>query len=177
VSQVRSRGHNFTKLEAEAAVHTDAAELGVGTYGPDMKAGALGVLEDAGVWTQEERKGSITLRELKALTLVHGRSIGMGTQKDTVRQIRCYLGNLGVKHVVAKMVSANDAIMKELRALQKLLRRLGLSIQTEWLPSAANFYAYRLSRSWDPGDVQVTRWLRESLRSRYSHVVGTSGDV
>lgn len=59
-------------------MHTDAAELGWGgTSGPDEGPGAEIVCEDSGVWDSEDRKQSINLRVLRALSLVLGRGTGV----------------------------------------------------------------------------------------------------
>jgi hypothetical protein len=51
-----------------------------GTGGPDEGPGAPGLREAAGVWEAEERKEDITLRELKAVSLVLGRGLGVDVQ-------------------------------------------------------------------------------------------------
>ncbi len=45
-------------------------------------------------------------------------------------------------------------------------RRIGLDVQ--WLPSAVNVHADRLSRTWIPGDIQLSRAALRLLRSWFS---------
>lgn len=72
--------------EPQWAVHTDEAELGwKGTGGPDKGPGKEGIKEESGIWSAEERKDRITMRELKAVALVIGRRIGVDVRHDDVR--------------------------------------------------------------------------------------------
>lgn len=54
--------------------------------GPDRGPGVEGGKEDSGVWTAQERKDSITLRELRAVTLVLGEEIGADVQASEVKR-------------------------------------------------------------------------------------------
>ena len=169
-------GRRFVEEEPQWALHTDAAELGWGgTGGPDEGAGAEGVRKSSGVWTGEDRKQSITLRELRAVALVLGRGLGVDVQHEDVRRVRLWIDNLGAKFVIQKMSSRSPALMKELRVLHRLVTKLGISLVPQWLPSAANFFADRESRSWDPGDLKIRSKVRRALLSSYAHV-GVSAD-
>lgn len=166
------QGRKFREEEPEAALHTDAAELGYGgTLGRRLEAGADGAIDESGTWTAEERRESITLRELKAVTRVLGGGLGVAVQRWNVKRLKLWVDNLGVKFIVQKMCSSSPEIMREVRVLERLLHSLGISIDPGWLPSAANFYADRLSRTWDPGDLQVRASLRKELATLYAHVV------
>lgn len=164
-------GRDFVDEEPSWAVHTDAAELGWGgTAGPEEGAGADGRVEASGVWTAEDRKESITLRELRAVSLVLGRGLGVEVQYGDVKRVRLYIDNQGAKCVIAKMTSKAPTLMRELRVLQRLLTRLGISLAPEWLPSAENYFADRLSRTWDPRDLKVRARVRKDVLERYAHV-------
>lgn len=164
-------GRVFVEKEPDWAVHTDAAELGWGgTGGPDEGPGEEGVCGDSGVWDAEERKQSITLRELRAVSLVLGRGIGVDVQHRDVKRVRLWIDNQGAKCVIGKMSSKSRALMQELRVLQKLIKRLGISLAPEWLPSAQNFFADRHSRTWDPGDLQVRSKVRRAVLNEYAHM-------
>ena len=164
-------GRVFVEREPEWAVHTDAAELGWGgTSGPDEGAGKEGLLADSGIWDAEERKTSITLRELRAVTLVLGRGIGVDVQNRDVKRVRLWIDNQGAKCVIGKMSSKSRALMQELRVLNRLIKRLGISLAPEWLPSAQNYFADKHSRTWDPGDLKVRAKVRRAVLSAYAHL-------
>lgn len=119
----------FVEEAPVGAVHTDAAELGWGgTGGVDEGAGIEGVVEASGVWNAEERKESITLRELKAVSLVLGRELGVDVQGGDARRVRLWIDNQGAQCVIEKMGSKSRGLMKELRALERLLKKLGISL-------------------------------------------------
>lgn len=164
-------GRAFVEEEPQWALHTDAAELGWGgTSGPDEGAGAEGIRKASGVWSSEDRKQSITLRELRAVALVLGNGLGVDVKHEDVRRVRLWIDNLGAHFVIKKMSSKAPALMKELRILHRLLSRLGITLAPKWLPSAANYYADRESRTWDPGDLQVRARVRRAMLTSFAHV-------
>lgn len=164
-------GRRFKEETSILALHTDAAELGWGgTLGVDGGPGAEDDWEDTGVWTAEERKESITLRELRAVHLVLGREQGVEAQRHEVRRVKLYIDNMSSKYIIGRMVSKSRQIMSEVRILQRLLQRLGISIDPHWLPSAENYFADGLSRTWDPSDISVRASLRRELLRKYAHM-------
>ena len=169
-------GRMFVNEAPQWAVHTDAAELGWGgTGGPDQGPGAEGMRKISGVWSAEDRKQSITLRELRAVALGLGRGLGVDVKHQDVRKVRLFIDNQGAKFVIQKMSSKSPALISELRVLHKLITKLGISLAPEWLPSAANFFADRESRTWDPGDLQVRSSVRNAMLNSLAHV-GVSKD-
>jgi hypothetical protein len=160
-----------TTEEPQWALHTDAAELGWGgTSGPDEGPGAEGTKEVSGVWGAEERKQDITVKELRAVSLVLGRGLGVDFQHREVSKVRLWIDNQGAKGVIRKMSSKSPKLMQELRVLHRLLQKLGITLKPEWLPSATNFFAGRASRTWDPGDLQVRAQVRRAMLASYAHV-------
>lgn len=61
------------------------------------------------------------------------------------------------------MALASKPMMAELQWLQVLLQTLGVDIEARWTPSAINHFADALSQTWDPGDVQATTELLQSI--------------
>ena len=57
-------------------------------------------------------------------------------------------------------------MIAELRRLQFMLQTLGERIEGQWLTSAVNQFADALSRTWDPGDVQSTDQLLQSIQDQ-----------
>jgi hypothetical protein len=96
------------------------------------------------VWGAEEWKEDITLRELKAVSLVLGRGLGVDVQTADVTKDHLWIDNQGARRVIQKMSSRSPKLMRELRVLHRLIGKLGISMKPEWLPSAANFLATRL---------------------------------
>lgn len=171
-TQIGEGGRVFVDATPEVAVNTDAAELGWGgKLGEDEEPGAEGEMKYSGVWTAEARKESIMLRELKAVTLVLGRELGVAAQKESVKRLRLYIDNLGAKFIIRRMTSRSKTIMREVRVLQRLLEKLGLSLDPHWPPSAQNYFADKQSRTWDPGDLIVRECLRRELLAKHAHVL------
>jgi hypothetical protein len=174
VGKIGECGLVFVEQEAGMAVHMDAAELGRGgTLGPDAGQGAEGYMEDSGIWTAREKMESIALRELKAVHLVLGQRIGVDVSRNGVRRVKLFVDNLGAEHIIRKMSLRSRAIMREVRVLQRLLENLGITLDPHWLPSAENFFADRLSRTWDPSDLTTRACIPTggSLRLRARRVV------
>lgn len=71
----------------------------------DEGARADGVRKAAVFWTDEDRKRSITLRELRAISLVLCRGLGVDAQHEDVRKIRLWIDNFGAKFVLQKICS------------------------------------------------------------------------
>lgn len=70
-STIGEEGRTFVDPVPTHTIHTDAAELGWGgTIGDSLPAGDEGYAAYQGVWGSEERKDMISLRELKAVSLV-----------------------------------------------------------------------------------------------------------
>ena len=60
--------------------------------------------------------------------------------------IRLWEDNLAVVHIINSMTSRSREMMAELRIIHKLLTKLGATIKSDYLPSAVNAFADRLSR-------------------------------
>lgn len=55
------------------------------------------------------------------------------------------------------MCTASDKSMPLLRRLKLLLESRNVRIDVQCIPSAFNLHADNLSRTWDPGDPQLSR--------------------
>jgi hypothetical protein len=95
--------------------------------------------------------------------MISAQTFGKWLKSNGITTLSGFVDNSCVVHVVNAMVSASPAMMKELRRLKRELDELGITISLSWLPSALNYYADLLSRSWDPGDLQCTRTVLRGL--------------
>lgn len=67
--------------------------------------------------------------------------------------VKLHIDNMSSRYVLARMVSKSWEIMREVRILQRLLARLGNTLDPKWLPSASNFFSNRVLSIWDPGEM------------------------
>lgn len=96
----------FVKQEPQRAVRTNVAELGWdGTGGPNEGPGEPGIREEAGVWTENESKEHIILRDLKAVALVLGLEVGVNVQHADVNKVRLWIDDQGAQHVTQNVTS------------------------------------------------------------------------
>lgn len=66
--------------------------------------------------------------------------------EEGVKRVILHCDNVAVVCIARGMVSASKVIMRELRVWERFLGTLKVSVETRWLPSAANVHADRLSR-------------------------------
>ena len=129
------------------ALHSDdstSAGLG-GTLGRDLRPGQPGTWKCRGLWHPVHRVKPITLLELKAVT--HNlRAFSQQLHRHQSKVIKVWEDNQAVGRVLNTMTSKSPALMMELRVIHKVLVRLGISIDSHYLPSAVNRFADRLSR-------------------------------
>lgn len=118
---------------------------------------------DQGIWSWKDRAESITLRELRAVRKLLCGSLGEKVARSGARDLRLHIDNQAVVHITNSFVSASRPMMRELRRLKIVLDRMGLRIQSEWIPSVANKFADALSRRFPRGDLQIRRQLRRSI--------------
>lgn len=145
-------------------LHTDAADVGYGgTLGTDLRPGTPGEIEVQAVWSPFLRLKSITHRELVAVRLSLESDLVQARLQEYHGTIRLQVDNMAVFYIVNNMVSANPALMSELRSLHTVLTAMKVTLKASWLPSAMNKHADRLSRTWKPADLAVTASLLKSL--------------
>lgn len=164
----RGEGRNLHPVAPDLTMHSDAANVGYGgALGSNTLAGSQGSWVAQGFWTARDRAESINLRELRAVRLLLQKSFANYASQPQVRQRLVHEDNQAVVHILNAMVSSSPAMMSELRKLQKLLRVLGVQVESRWLPSAVNKYADSLSRTWDPGDTQASEQLVKDICRQY----------
>lgn len=162
--------------EYQLGIQTDAGELGWGgTVPKDVRVGVLGEEELRGVWDWKERRTSITWSDFKSFRLFLESECGRGLGRENFSRVRLPCGNQALVYIVRGMVSASKVIMKELRVMERLLRTLNMKVETAWILSSVNVFADRLSRQWDPGDIQVKKRIPRSLRD--SCLLGEEGEM
>lgn len=133
------------KQAPEMAVHSDASTtVGQGgTLGSDLRPGSQGCWEARGLWDPVMRSKPITFLELRAVTdnfKAFASEIKSGTH------LRVWEDNQAVVYMLNSMTSKSRAMMHELRALHRVLTKIGVTIESKYLPSAVNRFADRLSR-------------------------------
>lgn len=115
-----------------------------------------------------ERGRNTTLRDLTA-ALILGRRLGVDVKTDGFKRVRLWIDNQGGRFVIAKTTSKYKSMVFELRVL-KLLTRIRITPSPHWHPFADNFFADRLSRTWDPDVNQVHRLVRRPMMRIYAHL-------
>ena len=162
-------GRDIAEKPEDASLHSDASDLGYGgTWGRQLGPGTPGDHQGQGLWQAEERRLTISVRELRAVRLLllgHFASLAKGSE---VRRVLLWEDNSAVVSAINRMVSKSPAMMSELRKLHRCLHHLGVHVSAQWLPSAVNRYADRLSRTWNVRDVSLNTWLLEELRRAYN---------
>lgn len=158
-------GRPMTPMTVDAAMHTDAADMGYGgtLNASDHRPGVQGEAHTQGVWSWKDRARTITLRELKAIRLLLMGPLGREIAQSEHKNLLLHVDNQAVVHITNGLVSASRPMMRELRRLKSVLDRMGLHIKSEWIPSAANRFADALSRRFPRGDLQIRRHVRRSV--------------
>ena len=149
----------------QAAIHSDAADMGYGCtlHFDNLEQGIGGQWHAQGIWEWRYRAHSISYRELKAIRKLLMGHLGHKLEQESVQNLLLHVDNHAVVHITNALVSASRPMMRELRKLKLCLDRLGLQIQSEWIPSFANRFANGLSRRFPRGDLQIRRQLRHSV--------------
>lgn len=127
-----------------------------------------GVLDDhspaCGSFQGEEQDWHINLKEVAAICfslLSHERAILQGTTVKIVTDSQVAL------HVVIALVSRSPALCADVRRLYVVAQRLGITLDATWIPTAANVWADKLSRTRDSTHWTLDRSSFASLDSAY----------
>ena len=147
------------------AMHSDAStSIGSGgTLGSDLRQGSSGTWEAKGLWDPILRTKPITFLELRAVT-DNLRSFAKYVVRGT--HLKVWEDNMAVVHILNAMTSRSPALMDELRSLHHLLIRLGISIEAQYIPTAVNRYADRLSRLSTLDDWTINRACIQPLMEK-----------
>jgi hypothetical protein len=125
--------------------------------------GDPGQWQNQGIWEWKHRAECISVRELKAISMVLMGTLGERVKKEGISFLRLCVDNSSVVHVSNTFVASSRPMMRELRRLTKVLDELGLQLSSAWIPSVASKFADALSRPFSPGDLAVRQTLRSSV--------------
>lgn len=81
--------------------------------------------------------------------------------------VRLMMDSMVSVHVINNGTSKSEAMMAELRLLQRFCARHGVQVRASHLPSAVNHEADRLSRSRDSTDWSLSDAAFERLEAKY----------
>lgn len=149
-----AHGGPIWKPVTTAVVSTDASDFG---WGGAVHSPAY--LEARGFWTAEERELHITAKELLAVVRfleTHGRALEH-------RHVRLLCDNQAVVAVINHCTSRSGELMKILRQLHRLAGKWNLDLQVEYIRSADNTVADRLSRETDQEDWRLNPHIFELI--------------
>lgn len=152
-------GRALWPREADVVLTTDASGTGWGATWD-------GLGPARGFHSPSRKKAHINLLELGAVRLGLLPFVDFLRQPETI--IRLRTDSLVTMHVINTGSSRSDALMRELRRLHRVCLALGVTIRAEYIPSALNLWADRLSRTADSTD-----WsLRRSTFLEYERMYG-----
>lgn len=138
----------------DVTMETDASNSGWGATWD-------GLLPARGFHATDRKALHINLLELGAVRLGLLSFADFLLQPDTV--VRLKVDSQVVMGAMNAMSSGSEAVMAELCRLHKLCTHLGVTLRAEYLPSALNMWADRLSRTADSTDWCLTRAAFRSL--------------
>jgi hypothetical protein len=148
----------------DGIMHTDAADVGYGgTLDSSGEPGEDGVWHEQGIWSWRDRAEPISVRELRAIRMLIQGALGERSATEGLKVLRLCIDNTACVHVTRAFVSSSRAMMRELRRLKRALDESGITIQAEWLPSAANRFADALSRRFSSSDLTMRHSLLRSV--------------
>jgi hypothetical protein len=151
-------GGPIRPLAPDGIKNTDAADVGYGgTLDVNGSPGDPGKWSDQGIRTWHDRAECISVRELKAIRMLHMGNLGERVQRKGIKVLRLCVDNTSVKFVTKSFAAASRPNMRELRQFKRVLDYLGLQLSSEWLPSILNKYAEALSRRFKAGDLSIRR--------------------
>jgi len=154
-----SAGHGRPMWPSPPAhtLHTDASGYGWG-----------GVADDAtparGFFTGESSSWHINVKEVAAIRYSLLALAGAFSSGDAVRIVT---DSQVALHVVNALASRSPALCAELRRLHAVAQDLGVSLEAEWIPTALNVWADKLSRARNSTDWTLDRTYFDSLDSAY----------
>jgi hypothetical protein len=120
-------------------------------------------IEARGFWTGQDKKIHITFKELKAVRY----AIESFLPELKGRRLLLPEGNQSVVGVLTHLTKRSPAMMSELRKLVLLTDENDIRIRTQYIRSAANIWADKLSRETDTSDWQLSSWVFRYLEKEY----------
>ena len=157
----QNNGRNIFRTTESAFLHTDSSDYGWGAVLNETT-------ESRGYWGLQDREEHITFKELKAVR--HAVEVFLPQLQG--RDVLLHEDNQAVVSILTHLTSRSPAMMCELRKLWFLLDSHDIRIRPQYIRSAANVWADRLSRETDEDDWQLNPRLFRSLdRSWGPHTI------
>ena len=141
-------------------LHCDSSSFGWGAVLNDTS-------EARGFWPRPDLDQHITWKELKAVRL----AVEAFLPQLRGRRVLLHEDNTAVVQILTHLTSRSADLMNELRKLWYLLDVNGIHIRPQYIRSAANIWADRLSRILDDSDWQLHPRLFKSLDREYRHTI------
>jgi len=143
LTQHAELGRALWPRATDLTLTTDASGLAWGATGD-------GLVPARGFHRPSRRRLHINLLELGAVRLGLLSFVDVLRQPDTVVRLRT--DSLVTLHVINTGSSRSIALMEEMRRLHAVCLSLGVTLRAEYIPSALNMWADRLSRTRDSTD-------------------------
>lgn len=90
-------------------------------------------------------------------------------------KIQCYQDKSSYRYIVRNMFTASEVAIALFRHLQRFIEARQIVLDVYWLPLSLNAHADRLCRTWDTGEIQISRsallqcLLSQSVRVAFSY--------
>jgi len=159
-------GRPIWAAPASHTLHTDASSFGWG-----------GVLDGdtpvRGLFTGEPAAWHINIKEVAAIrhTLT-----ALGNRVSTGDRLRIVTDSQVALHVTNALVSRSLALCAEVRRLHAVAQDFGVALEAEWIPTAENVWADKLSRAKESTNWQLDRTSFDALDFKYGpHTVDRFG--
>lgn len=136
-------GRALWPREPDVVMETDASTLGWGATWD-------GLVPARGFHSAPRKGLHINLLELGAVRLGLLSFVDFLRQPETI--VRLKVDSMVAMHTINALSSRSEAVMNELRRLHAVCKHLGVTLRAEYLPSALNLWADRLSRTRDSTD-------------------------
>jgi hypothetical protein len=140
----KHNGAPIFKSVETAYLHCDSSGFGWGAVLNDC-------IEARGFWSGKDREQHITFKELKAVRC----AIESFLPELKGRRLLLHEDNQSVVGVLTHLTSRSPAMMSELRKLFLITDTHDIRIRTQYIRSAANIWADKLSRETDASDWQL----------------------
>jgi hypothetical protein len=140
----KHNGSPIFKAVETAYLHCDSSGYGWGAVLNDC-------VEARGFWSGSDKEQHITFKELKAVRC----AVESFLPELKGRRLLLHEDNQSVVGVLTHLTSRSPAMMSELRKLFLLTDENDIRIRTQYIRSAANIWADKLSRETDTSDWQL----------------------
>lgn len=142
---VRAAQRSIWRSPASATLHSDSSGYGWGAV-------LNGTVPARGFWSADQQQQHITWKELVAVRL----GVESFLPRLAGRAVRLFEDNMGVVGILRGLSSRSRPLMAELRRLWALLDSQDIELRVQYIRSADNEYADRLSRLPQQDDWQLS---------------------